>query len=282
MYSSLALYFALIDLLRSIHFGQASSLAAPEILSIIRSAPEIARPDNDQRQPQSDPENALVELVGILSRIHTVAMVFDPLFRLRGCSAENTTREKVCDYIPFSSMTELAEMTSKLRKNLEIWQTVHLRAASTEVIILWHFCAIYLTLPSLQLLFELSGYSCRASAISFSNDGVSSDTKLFIDVVSGDLRRGKEAVEHAWKMLQVTSDCKSTIVTSIWRPLALFSAALVLWANISIEQEVEAFASTKILYLFEEEIMKLKFPCSHEMSKILKRLQSTALGIGCG
>lgn len=271
------MYFALIDLLRSIHFGQASSLAAPEIISKVRRSPETARLGSDQHQPQAPRENGLIELIGILSDIHIVATVFDPLFRVHRSSAEDSTKWKLCDHIPFSGMNELAEMTCKLRANLEIWQNAHFRTSTTELSILWHFCSMYLALPSVQLLIELSEYSCRAG-----NFNTLSDTTLLIGAISGDLGRGKEAVEHAWKILQLSSDCESTLATSIWRPFALFTAALTIWANISIEEEANASISLKILQLFEAEITMLKFPCSNEMSAVLKRLQGAALVIRSG
>lgn len=248
------------------------------MLSAVKPFRETARHGNALQQPQSDPENGLIELIGILSHLHTVATVFNPLFRVRDGNSENVTRWKACDYIPFSSTNELAEMTSKLRKNLDTWQVAYFRTATIEVNILWHLCFVYLALPSLQLLIELSGYSCRATTSNFDNENAQFDIKSSIAVISADLKSGKEAVEHAWKILQLCSDCKSTLATSVWRPLALFVAALTVWANLSIEKDTSAFASLKILQLFETEVTKLEFSGGNEMSTVLKRLQGMALG----
>lgn len=268
--------------MRSIHYGQALGLAAPEILCKVKPSREIARTSNNQHQSQSDPENTLIELIGILSQIHTVAIVFDPLFRVGSGRSENSTKWKIYDCIPFSGMTELAEMTRKLRKNLEHWQNTYLGTATTHVRILWHFCRMYLAVPSLQVLIELSKYPCRASSVSSSVFNTTPDTTLSIATIASHLRHGKEALEHAWKILQLSTGCKSSIATSVWMPLVLFTAALTVWANISIEEDSNAFASLQMLQLFSAEITKFEFSCSTEMSAVLKRLPGTAMGTTSG
>lgn len=275
---SIVLYFALVDLLRSIHYGQASNLSAPEILSVVSSQRQKAQPGDDPRQLQNDPENALVELVGILSRVHTVAVVFNPLFRIPTASAPETHGWKPCDYIPFSGTMELAEMTGRLRDNLDTWQRTYLATAKAEVVLLWHLCQIYLSLPSLQSLIELSGYPPRAIAATSDVDGALSDMTASMDLVTRDLEHGKDALEHAWKILDLSSHCKGSVATMIWKPLALFCAALSVWGSLSIQKDGGGPASLNVLRLFGAEIAKMEIPCTREMFEVLGRSQRGMLG----
>ncbi|KAJ9617549.1 hypothetical protein H2204_013680 [Knufia peltigerae] len=275
-------YFALVDLLRSYHFSQASNLSAPEVLCIVNPQRPKTALGNDPQGFPNNSKSALTSLVGIMGRVHTLALVFNPLLRIPADRVMSTARWKPCDYIPFSGAMELAEMTSRLFNNLDTWRRAYSATAKPEVILLWHFCQLYLSLPGLQLLIELSGYPPRCPTDASGIGNTSYDASAKLELVTYDLKRGQEASEHAWKILALSSDCSDTLATVIWKPLALFCAGLVIWGSISVQKDGSAQATLKILNLFEAEISKTKSPGAREMSETLRRLEGRPLGMQPG
>ena len=268
----------MLDLLRSIHFGQNSSLAFSDFSAAFSSLDSGFGDSREPLAPQAPTTqetgfaNAPVyQLITLLAQTHTIAMAFEPMIRnTSACVQKGLFRER-CPYIPLIASTELRQMKADLVSAFTAWQLAHLGSATREVALMYHLGRMYLALPSLQSLVELSGYLPRS--ISLRTEATAARNARILS----DLEVGQEAADHAWQILELSSPMTS-VAASSWSPVALFYAGLVVWAQVSTAGRSGIHGSLKVLDLFQAQLFSMDSPCCHEMAQALKRLRMMKFG----
>ena len=157
----------LADVLRSIHYGHPLTLSTLECLrnqgQLNSSDIDIYRTVLRGNPPTSvlDRDASMTVLVAILADIHTFAHVLHPLSLTTRVNSDSNSPvtlphlfESHMAHIPFSATNGSILVRRKLSKALSVWATAYLANQSGEVSVLYHFCQMYLALPTLQTVTE--------------------------------------------------------------------------------------------------------------------------------
>jgi hypothetical protein len=95
---------------------------------------------------------SLLALVAILVDIHNLVDVFE---QLQGDSSGASLVERQVfndPYTPFSLTNETRLLRSRLQKALDIWAESYSASSSSDTMVLFYFCRMYLSLTTLQNL----------------------------------------------------------------------------------------------------------------------------------
>ena len=262
-------YFLMLDLLRSIHFGQPSTLCSSDSLIAFSLEKPTGSSSISQGATNEHPNEALHHLLAVLGQIHTLSMVITPLFAAPAQYAEAETPNKTPPSVPFSPSSELTRMRIAIDKYLEIWRETYLGHVESDLGALYYFCKLYRSLPQLQDLVDFSGYAPRVRAQS------AWDQPRKIDGVIAELTKNKASVQYAWKVLDNVSGMSRPSPWSIWVPMVLFYSGLVVWASIAIEAGAQSSTTSfRVLELFQTQLTSLHLPCCREMCSVIDRLKS--------
>lgn len=293
----------LIDLLRAIHFGQPATLVSSETLvnfSLPRPEPRDRSLENPQTSLETSSSSPLHQITVILGMIHTIATVFHPMLRVEAHAPllqPNGEVHHPGPRIPLSPSSEMIDTRDRVRGYLQAWQQQHYKricnSKDAALALLFHFCHMYLAFPDLQAVVELSGYPPRQRPRTNtpSNRPVGTIAmRLFRQIGSYD---GKVALQHAWKILDIESDITDPAfesIGSIWTPLVLFYACLIVWADVASSagtafdasgttpsRSSQFPSSVRVLDLFQAKLKTLRAPCCQVMTALIDRLKTTKL-----
>lgn len=293
----------LIDLLRAIHFGQPATLVSSETLvnfSLPRPEPSDRSLENPQTSLETSTSTPLHQITVILGIIHTIATVFHPMLKLEAHSQLLQPNGEVHNpgpRIPLSPSSEMIDTRDRVRGYLQAWQQLYYErvcnSKDAALALLFHFCHMYLAFPDLQAVVELSGYPPRQrpETSTPSNGPVSTTVMRLLRRIEG--YDGKVALQHAWKILDIESDIKDPAfesIGSIWTPLVLFYACLVVWADVTssagtafdtsgaiLSRSGHFPSSVRVLDLFQARLKALRAPCCQVMTTLIDRLKTTTL-----
>ena len=225
---------------------------------------------NEAPNTGTDTGVALQHLVAVLAQIHSIGMIFEPLLGpILGDEESNDQFRS--PYVPFSTSTQLAKMKAMVSENLKYWKETYLDPNTRELVVLYHFCEMYLAFPSLQTLISLSGYAPRSKV------QAASETSAAVSRVARDVARSRTALDHAWEILDSVSACTTSAETLIWTPVVLFCASLVVWAHISMDDDGALHGFLRVIGFFQLELSRLNVLCSGEMSLVLDQLKKRRL-----
>lgn len=277
--------FVLIDLLRSIHYGIPPTFARSELLSHSISSNDDCNItysnivlDSRLPPPNSGLDGAFLTLIAVLSDIHTLSIVFHPLVIAEQYKSEADGSAKSKSgithfknpYLPFSPENEQRQVNQKLQNALILWGQNYLGKVDNATTALFHFCKMYISLPSLPLLPDIAGYLPRSR----DRDTIASHQRRIVDT---DLTGGgSEALKHAWLILENVKQSES--LAPVWLPIALFYASLVVWRMIGSPAKSGQngmHSSLLVLQLFKNELEQMRWPCCEVMAGTLKALMAS-------
>jgi hypothetical protein len=277
--------FVLIDLLRSIHYAIPQTFTRSELLSYSISSNNDYNTiysnivlDSRLPPPESGTDGAFLALIALLGDIHTLSIVFHPLVIAEqyesgadgGPKSKSGTTHFKNSYLPFSPENEKHQVNQRLQKALDLWGQSYLGKVNTETTALFHFCRMYISLPSLPLLPDIAGYLPR------SLDGHTTATHQ-TRIVDTDLHGGgSEGLKHAWLILENVRQSEG--LTPVWIPIVLFYASLVVWRMIGSQAKSGQngmHGSLLVLKLFKNELEQMKWPCCEVMVRTLKALMAS-------
>jgi len=269
--------FVLIDLLRALHYGLPSTLSLAELLLLPTPASSAAleiynRVVYEHLKPPAPCEGdaALIALVAILADIHTLAIAFHPLGVVAAASTSSSFPKLagkevslINPYIPFSPSNENRLARRRLQRALDLWAEAFLTTSNEHVTVLYHFCNMYLNLPSMQILPALVKYPPRSDT-----DGRPSQEQQ--DMLDAELKAQPKVQKSAWLVLEHVQH--DMFVSPTWLPLAVFYAALVIWRMVHLQAEGGSHGSRKVLLLFKAELNNMCWPCCTVMAATLDSL----------
>lgn len=98
--------------------------------------------------------------------------------------------------------------------------------------------------------------------------------------VRRDLGSGTDALKHAW--LVIESCTRGSGETSVWLPITVFYASLVVWSMIILDGETRGRGSLKVLAVFKMELERMKWPCCPVMADVLDSLMKGEQNVPAG
>ena len=160
-------------------------------------------------------------------------------------------------YAPMTVRWEISRLEATLESVLARWRR-HFTQLSHNVLALYHFARLHLTLPQTWKLARWTGYSERIFK-------ASSTTGLSIP---------DEATDLAWEVLGESEGCTtgSESFTSIWLPVVVFHSALAIGREFQHRGHSKtSLSSARIMGGFKEELQRLDWPCCVAMIATILR-----------
>lgn len=255
----------MIDLLRSIHYGQSATLmTSTSLVDFTQEEDDLTNGDKRVRT------ESLRTLLAILARIHAVAVVLWPLIGFQTKFKRGAFGERPPS-VAFSGAAEVEQLGIELDQDLVAWKDMWFESVDRSVVVLFHFCRLYHSFPELQDLICISGYSPRAKARG------SQEYATQVTRVMNGIRKDANAVTYAWDTLSALDDSHSSPLASVWIPTVLFYASLVVWASVTANSTQQSQGSLKVLETFQNKLDSIGMPCCEEMSRVLGELMTRPL-----
>jgi hypothetical protein len=258
----------MIDVFRAIHFGGPTSLSiqefsiqlypsSHELNSIFQQA--VYGPGLLSSDLSSD--NALLLLTAILAEINTATTVFHPFEELVAVTKNSQTPTKYFNpHLPFSLINETSQAKRKLNRALDSWHRAYAGIIEPDILVLFYFCKLQIVFPNLQCLPILAEYPPRVARNT-------TPMSVLWKRIRQDLSSGADALKYAWFIIE---SCNSgSEETSVWLPIAVFHASLVVWIMIILDGETRGRGSLKVLAVFKMELEGMKWPCCRVMADVL-------------
>lgn len=266
-------------MLRSIHFGLPSTLGVVDLLS--QPTPTNITALTIYRRiicrsrisaPKADNDGALLGLVALLADIHTLAIVFHPLGTMSFVTGKEPLPKGLTDslsfsspYLPFSPPNENRLVRRRLENALDLWAESYLSPSTRDTAVLFYFAKMYLILPDMQILPALAGYPPRVLS-----DGSPSQEQQ--NKLDGELQAHPEVQKYAWFILEHVE--QSAALAPMWLPIAIFFAGLVVWRTVFLQMKSGGHGSRKVVLLFKDELLRMRWPCCKPMATTLESLLS--------
>ncbi|KAK5753468.1 hypothetical protein LTS12_016420 [Elasticomyces elasticus] len=158
---------------------------------------------------------------------------------------------------PLTLAHEVARTEAALAAALARWKK-HFVHAPADVLGLCHIAELRVLCPSMNNLPRLAGYP---------------DTGTPSKVLAG-WYISDQAVDVAWQVLGDSESCSagSASYESVWLPIAVFLAALVVWKHLDKKSLKQGLSSARALTMFINELERLRWPCCTAMIATLKSL----------
>ena len=257
----------MIDILRSIHCGQASSFATFEISTSTGRQGSQGRSYYTLSQVSEDhPQYALVSIITLLGDIHTAETVLGPFSAESSSGIEDKYSPGA--EIPFTPRREMYDLRQKLLIALQEWKSRYYSVTPKHVVLLYLFCNLLYLVPHLQSLITLSGYPPRRV-----ERGRAERIKMR---VMKERHVHRAAVPVAWQILE-TSEQIPTADLPLWAALSVFSAGLVVWASITLPGKNDSSAiPPRLLASFQKELLRINMPCAMEMATTMAQIHEEA------
>ena len=286
--SALMSYLFLLDVIRAFHFGISTNFTASELFIRMPGSPyqfhrvyrTLVTGVGFLPQGMNSNEDGLLLLVANLSDSLYIHRSFRPLRPWAPSSATSaitlTMQQSISrnPFVPLSPQTELARMSLEMQAALDRWAEHFERSVDKEILFLFYFCKLHLACPDLWLLPHLAGYRPAIVGHGFSSVGhgfssVGHGTKIVVS---------DEAMKFTWLILDNIDIGREHPERdqSIWIPVVLFYAALVVWQRLRPQSNADGtFGTLKVLGMFKRELEQLPWACCSEMSRTLDEIMRT-------
>lgn len=286
MRSSLVWILWLIDVVQALHFNLSTHFSSSELWTkmpstveefqvvyhaLIHDAHKFHHFYSSQLPRATFREDGLLLLIAIISDSICLNHALGPF--CGPTMSEEPTPYEYNPFVPFTPSTENRRIQASLEAALDRWDTIFHDLSSSEMLALHCYAKLYLSYPDLQILPQLVGYG----PLTFGEPGsFESFTTLQCSKVS------HHSAQLAWLVLDHVASPKRTVevMCPSWLPIAVFHAALVVWAKASFTTDSmdDRHGSTRALLAFQVELEKMCYPCCVEMAATLKRLNSNVSG----
>lgn len=184
-----------------------------------------------------------------------VAMLTDSIYLQRSLNRWSNLPDPINPFVPLAPHTELERMLSILLSALDRWSD-SFASPSPDIMVLYHYCRLFLAFPKVTSLAASIGYP----------DTINSAKPKF-EILG-------TAVQFAWRILDsaaAANSRQSPKFCSPWLPVAIFHAALVIWAGIATSPSMSA-PSKRVLVPFILELQRMGWPCCAKMASTLETL----------
>ena len=268
-------FLLLADLIRSLHCDAVPLFSSVELTIDMPSASvrfDEAYAKLLQAIPPTppvprEPEDALLLLLAILSDLVSMQNSFSSLTTIsnRALSPSMSERESangINPFIPLSPAVEFSRLQQRLCTALQRWHAQYQDQVSGDILALYYYCRMTLACPGLRKLPRVAGYQ-----------PLTTDGSRLTEVSSADASVSDDALSLAWLVVEHVNVQESPLIPriSIWLPIILFHAALVVWWKLRSSQ-LHAYGSFKVLTVFTRELAELPWPCCIEMNRTITRL----------
>lgn len=166
-------------------------------------------------------------------------------------------------WAPLSLQSEFCKLGAEMLAALARWLHHFQNRVRKDILALYYFTELQLLCPDLGSLYQITGY---ATGPEFAST---------LPKLTENLDISDRALDLAWLILE-NSDSTRAIPQqrlSIWLPIALFSASLVVWHKLqSTETNKRKYGTLSVLTTFKHEIAKLPWPCCTAMIQTLDTL----------
>ncbi|KAH8804406.1 hypothetical protein F5884DRAFT_754015 [Xylogone sp. PMI_703] len=216
-------------------------------------------------------DSALMILIGILSEIITLSTVFSTLLRQRQGSGEPSrmnylgSQDYHNPYLPHSIEGNTTQARGKFHRALSSWEENCMRIVDSNVRPLFYFSKLCLEFPNLPSLLALSRYP-QATCFNWTS------RETLERYIIEDLQGNTEPLRYSWLILESINESSAT--STIWTPIVLFHAGLVVWAMIFYRGKSGVYGSLQVLSLFSKQLRTMRWPCCKPMADTLDHLMN--------
>ena len=277
VWSSLVGYLLLVDTMQAVHRRRTPNFSTSELFIKMPSSNHHFRTVHNSmshgRSLPADvqsPEDALLLVTAMLSDIiymqhchHSGSFHPDPRDDGSHDPLYNQDRPLRNPFVPLSVRSESCRLSAEMLAALSRWEHHFKHQVGPEILGLYYFTRLRLICPDLGELCSIAGYAAPPEF----NRGRPPRIKT-LDIPD-------KALDLAWLILdhctKLPGSPKGRL--SIWLPICLFSAALVVWYKlVSPGTTSRRYGTLRVLDTFKSEITRLPWPCCREMTKTLDRL----------
>ena len=262
-YSKLISYMLLIDVVQAIHFDFIPNYSTNELfIDMPASQHPFRKVYGSLVAGHSLPpdvhahEDALLLVAALLGDIVRMQKNAFPTSFIQIKAAGNSPPA------PLTVAHEIARAEAILAAALARWKK-HFAHSSGDVLALYHVAELLLHCPGVTKLSRLAGYP---------------DQKRPSKYITGWHISG-HAVDVAWQILGDSESCATGSAThlSVWHPIAVFLAALVVWKHSdSNKRSRQGLGGVRALAMFINELERLRWPCCTSMVATLKNIAAAA------
>ena len=244
----------LSDLLQAIHMDKPLNFSTQEInITMIHSPYDLQHLRAILLRGECLPpevkggEDALLLLLTLLT---------DAIYLQRSLSRWSGDPDPINPFVPLSPHTEHQRMLSILSIALDKWAQ-SFASINSDVMVLYHYCRLYLVLPEVTGLPGIVGYP---------------ET---IKTTLPDVKIPETVTKCAWQILDTAAASSSQRATPspLWLPVVVFHAALVIWTDIANCTSVYT-PSKRVLVPFILELQRMGWPCCAKMTSTLETLMA--------
>ncbi|KAJ6030976.1 hypothetical protein N7540_001708 [Penicillium herquei] len=208
---------------------------------------------NEFQHPDTNPEDPLLLLSAILSD----TIVFQQVFIQTGKHGHQYL-ELHANLTPFTPSREFMRIRNDLSTALDNWHDILGTRVPKDMKALYFFCRLVLVCPDVLRLPRIAGYGPYHSGMTGPRD---------FEILD-------EALRYSWLILEQVDFKSSTQVDSVWLPVVIFHAALVVGAKLkSVPPEATGeYGTLRSLALFTTELDNMIWPCCESMSAVIEKM----------
>ena len=215
-------------------------------------------------------DDAVLLLIAIMSDLLYLKRSLPSVITLPRARQALNERFPSNPFIPFAPQTELNRLRSILNSALDNWALQFQSLVAPDILALYHYSRLHLACSDVLDLPRLAGYKPVSGTTTITHRNINISDR---------------AVRMAWLVLDSAAErskemsASSESLCSIWLPICVFHAALVVWAHQSLnsaQQEEERRSSKMLLLAFKVELESMTWPCCPEMAATLERLMVRA------
>lgn len=210
-------------------------------------------------------EQAVLLLLAILSDSITIRRSLGNAANAVGAACAAVSRHD--PFVPLSAHTELERMQRQLSQGLDRWYGNFRGSMTQDVMTLFHYCRLYLSCRAIPRLPSLAEYA------------LPSPSQAMAPSTLTDMKISSQSLSYAWALLDASAGYPKAEyeLCPAWMPIAVFHAALVVWANtsFSVGEDGNRHESKRVLLAFRVELEAMHWPCCVDMAETLRRLMSS-------
>ena len=261
--STLIGYMLMVDVVQGLHFDSVPNYSSNEFFIDMPNSRHAFRKSygclvggHPLPSDVNGNEDALLLVLSLLSDIIRTYKTLPTTPALRDVSISGRPPA------PLTVAYETACSQAVFAAALARWRQ-HFPLVSPDILMLHHIAELLILVPGMCKFPRLAGYPHRTKP----SRGI---TRSHIS---------EKAADIAWRILDASECCRadSTAYLSIWLPVSVFLAALVVWQHLEGGAPVvRGLRSTRALTMFTKELERLHWPCCTEMIATINNLNEAS------